>query len=509
VAYGTYAAAGSDAAGYVSEADLIAHGRLSRDEPLARVVGWPESSLAFETLGYRTGVDTGILVPTYPPGLPALMAAAQLAIGDFGPFLVAPLLGAVAVLCTYLLGVRLHSRIAGAIAAVLLGTSPIFLFNVSQPMSDVPATAMWIASLLLALTPVRGTVILAGLAAGIAVLIRPNLIPLAPAVLLALLLWRPGVRALSIPRRASALLLFAAGVSPAVVALLLVQQRLYGAFVATGHGTLSEFFAVANVLPNIRDYAGRMLVGETPALALLAGASLTLAVARHRRAEDASHRADNDARPSSRGTVLLATLIMATVLVCYLPYGVFAEWYYLRFLLPGLPALFLAAGALTADAVAIVPLAARGLALVVILTAACSVNIVLARGQGAFLVRFTQERSQLTGRYLDSMLSPSALVITGEQSASIYHYTHRPVVRWDLLHTDLDAAISRLQSLGVRPVLVAEAWEVPQIRERFPRSRYARLDWQPRAAIGDHIQVFVYDPADRGTPRAWPADRVH
>src|SRR5262249_57030263 len=42
VAHGTFAASGADASGYVSEAALLASGRVVRDEPMAPAVTWPE-----------------------------------------------------------------------------------------------------------------------------------------------------------------------------------------------------------------------------------------------------------------------------------------------------------------------------------------------------------------------------------------------------------------------------------------------------------------------------------
>ena len=184
IAYGTFAAAGADAAGYVSQAHLVAAGTLVREVPLAARIGWPDAAWTFSPLGYRPGVEPEMLVPTYPPGLPLLMAPTLVA-SELGPYFVAPMLAAVAVLCTYAIGARLHSRIAGLVAAVLLATSPIVLFQAVQPMSDVPVTALWALSLVLALTPARHAPLAAGAAAGVAILTRPNLLPFVVVPLLA------------------------------------------------------------------------------------------------------------------------------------------------------------------------------------------------------------------------------------------------------------------------------------------------------------------------------------
>jgi Dolichyl-phosphate-mannose-protein mannosyltransferase len=186
VAHGTYSASSSDASGYVSESRLIASARLASDEPLARAVAWPNATWAFAPLGYRPGSDAGELVPTYPAGLPLVMAPVRL-LGELAPYLVVPLLGAVAVFAAYRVGARLHSRPAGLTAALLLATSPVFLFQIVQPMSDVAVTAWWTIALLFALSALPNGPLAAGATAGLAVLTRPNLLPFAAVVALAVM----------------------------------------------------------------------------------------------------------------------------------------------------------------------------------------------------------------------------------------------------------------------------------------------------------------------------------
>lgn len=95
-------------------------------------------------------------------------------------------------------------------------------------------------------------------------------------------------------------------------------------------------------------------------------------------------------------------------------------------------------------------------------------------------------------------LPDNAVVLTVQHSGSAAYYTGLPIVRWDLLVDDLDAALAAMRALGRRPVLLIEEWEAPQLRERFPRSLAAQLDWPPLAEFGTNVRVRVYDPADRG-----------
>ena len=120
------------------------------------------------------------------------MALASLVGGENGPFLVGPLLAAVTVFGTYWLAACLHSRTAGVIAAALMASSPLLLSQVVQHMSDIPATALWTLALLAALA---GRSISGGAVSGLAVLVRPSLLPVAGAVAIVLAIWsKPTLR---------------------------------------------------------------------------------------------------------------------------------------------------------------------------------------------------------------------------------------------------------------------------------------------------------------------------
>lgn len=492
VAFGTYAAAGADSAGYVSQGDLIASGRVVIRAPLSQQVDWPEAAAAFSPLGYRPGTVDGELVPTYPPGLSMVIAVAQLVGGRAAWDLVVPILGAIAVMCTFALGWRLHSRMAGLIASLLLATSPILLFQIPQPMSDVPAAAWWSVALWLASRGTTGAALTAGFAAGLAFLTRPVLLPMLAPV--ALVIFFAG-------GRLRPLLALVAGFAPSALGLALLQQYLYGTPFGSGHGSFAEMFGPENIPENISRYADRFLAGEMPAIGLLIGAALALALL---------PRPGGEAQPSPLKPVLLGALSLLIALACYLPYGVFKEWWYFRFILPALPPFFVAIGALVASACYRLPSPIRSVVLLTAITLACSFNVNAASFQEAFLVRRSEARYQITGRYLESMLPENAVVVSSQHSASAYYYAGRPIVRWDLLQVDLDDAISDLVALGRRPILVLEDWEERAIGVRFPMSTIANLDWRPIADIGDHVRVRVYDPAERGERRRFPnVDRIH
>ena len=81
------------------------------------------------------------------------------------------------VFSAFLIARRLAGGMAGATAALLTATSPIVLFQVVQPMNDVLAAALWMAALAWFIT--KPQPIACGILIGLAILVRPNLAPLA------------------------------------------------------------------------------------------------------------------------------------------------------------------------------------------------------------------------------------------------------------------------------------------------------------------------------------------
>src|SRR5262249_27903779 len=135
---------------------------------------------------------------------------------------------------------------------------------VAQPMSDVPATTFWLIAVALAWLSTGATgAMAAGIATGFAVLIRPNLAPLAVVVAFACAMALP--RGADLRRRGVAYL---CGMTPGVVVLALLNRHLYGSPLASGYGSFASLFALGNVAPNSRAYAGWLAESETPLLAL-------------------------------------------------------------------------------------------------------------------------------------------------------------------------------------------------------------------------------------------------
>jgi hypothetical protein len=131
-----------------------------------------------------------------------------------------------------------------------------------------------------------------------------------------------------------------------------------------------------------------------------------------------------------------------------------------------------------------------------------------AAHEGSFTLWIDASRYGTAARYLESALPANAVVVTSQHSGSVSYYTGRPILRWDSLHVGLDEALSDLARLGRPSVILVEDWEEPLLRQKFPASALARLDWPARADFGRTTHVRLFDPADRDSPTGRPADRL-
>ena len=135
--------------------EAAADGSLVRVEPLVKTFGWYGGGWNFSPLGYRPGVAGARSSPP-TPGLSGVMALTGAAFGEFGAYAAVAADRRRAGARLLPLGRRLHSRTAGLVAAALVATSPVLLFYVVQPMSDVPAAAWVVFALAAALGDAGG-----------------------------------------------------------------------------------------------------------------------------------------------------------------------------------------------------------------------------------------------------------------------------------------------------------------------------------------------------------------
>lgn len=131
-------------------------------------------------------------------------------------------------------------------------------------MNDIATAALWLAALAMVARPLA-----CGALVGAAILVRPNLAPLAAIV--AAMAWRPGQ---AWPWRSTAWLV--AGAVPGMVAWLWLNHVLYGSVIGSGYGDAGRLFSVANIDANAANYGKAFYQTQTifPLLALAAPLAL-------------------------------------------------------------------------------------------------------------------------------------------------------------------------------------------------------------------------------------------
>jgi hypothetical protein len=477
----TRIAGGADAYGYVSQAELWLAGDLKVRQPWVEHVPWPNAPWTFTPLGYRPMEGEWSIVPTYSPGLPMLMAAAKRVGGQCALFAVVPLTLGLAVLATYGLGRRLGSPWAGVIAAWLVATSPVVLEVSFESLTDVPAMAAWSLAFFFLLGRTIPSALAAGLCAAAAILIRPNLVPLAlPMGAWFFLRGWPGpeVRESSaarrvVPHRLVEAAVFALGVAPGIVAVAAINRHLYGSASSSGYGRLADGFAAAHVVPNLARFFSWIVETQTP-LALLGIAALVAPVRRIWPAV------------ADRRVFVVIGLYVAVLWAQYSAYLEFDSAGYLRFLLPGWPfmmlglaSVVLAMGRLNGPGVRAFAAAA------VVALGVWNVHVATARG--VFEQRQAARHEAPIGRLVRAHTEENSVILSVHRSGSLRYYAGRTTLRYDMLDRHwLDRAITWFREQGANVYAVVDERERREARDRF-------ADQQAVAAFDR--AVLVYEPA--------------
>jgi hypothetical protein len=471
---GALAAGGSDAYGYVSEAYGWLRGELPTPIALPLQRPSPSSDFTQTPPGYLVGRQAHTMVPPFAPGLPLLMALAVLIAGAYGPFLVTPVCAVLLVWFTFLLGRRVAGPIAGLAAATVVAVAPVVLFQTVWPMSDVPAGAFWTGALVASLANSRRHALLAGISVAIGLLIRPNVLPLVVVPLAAVATSARG------RERWIRLVLFLLPVAPVPLGIALLNTAWYGAPAATGYGRMRELYLPENVWPNVKLYASWFWQSESPWV-LVGVLALVPAAWKH----------------VDRRALGFALSAIVLTFGCYVAYGPFEVWWYLRFLLPA------AGAAATVIAVGLVTLArvpplvfgrvAAGVTLWMLVGAALS----FAWSQGVFgRLRASERRYIDIGEFVGRTLPANAAILSGQHSGSLRFYGGRMTLRFDFMDRDWAArAPAEIERAGLHPYLMLDDFELPQFRWQFGLPADTALSWPIVARMRDLGGMTIWDLA--------------
>ncbi|MCP4213824.1 MAG: hypothetical protein GY765_04160, partial [bacterium] len=284
--------------GYYSQSQLLKAGKLYMETELD-----PKVYPSVAPLGYYA--REGKVVPHFPPGLPLVMAL----FGTVGlEFYVLPLFGVLSVLMLFLVIRRLTDAFIAAAFALMWALSPMVVWGSTILMSDLPATffILWVFYLIL-----EKKLPAAALVLGFSLLVRPNNILFLPVLLPLLIKGKHTARFF---------LFFSIGAAASGIYNWLVHGLPW----KYGYYSTLSLFSGAGFFEQLWYYGKETFVQVTPLLLVFAGAAFW-----KRRKES-----------------LIYALWYCVFLLfyCFIWLGG-AQWGYwgLRFLLPALPALYIAA----------------------------------------------------------------------------------------------------------------------------------------------------------------------
>jgi hypothetical protein len=340
-----------------------------------------------------------------------------------------------------------------------------------------------------------------------ALFIRPNLL-LVGVVFLTFIVW--SAPALLPPEGAShgddegirrarlrALVWFAAGGAPLVLAVAVINTMLYGAPWSAGHGSLGELYSWTFAGQNLIDYSKWLWATETPFIAL----SLMPLIAWRRSG-------------LSRAAYGFVVSFIAAVWLSYVFYRVYGLWLYLRFLLPIIPLLIVLASVGLAMAVRRISDRGGQIALaLLIVTAALTLRVGVIRGEQ--VLGHWREGVPYTsvGEYVRQRLPSNAVVFTVQHSGSIRYYADRLTLRWDFLPADWwPRAVNVLTERGYRPYVLLTAEEDEVFRARFglpnvpdaPGTLVATFPGSEVNRLYDPLRATTQQPATIPAVRSFP-----
>jgi hypothetical protein len=510
---GSKAAGGSDSYGYISEAELFLRGDLKVIQPWVPDVPWPAAIWTFSPLGYkpappikevrqgslapverlfratltrngyRPTTDPTTIVPTYSPGLPMLMAAAKWIAGNAAMFWIVPLSGALFVLATYGIGCRLGSRRLGTMAAFLVATSPPVIGYLLVQMTDLPVASAWALAIWGLLGESIASAFGGALALGVALLIRPNLVPLLPivAIWLALRILRGAPHRWRHAWRGAILL---AGAAAGMACTAAIYWTTYGSPFESGYGDAAGYFSRDYFAPNVRNYTEQLLTQQTP-LVFLGLAALCVPV------KWLWPRAD-------RANVIMCALFTVGLWSEFSVYLAGAAD--LRFLLPSFPFVMLGLASVGLW-IARLGWRAAGPAVAAATIALGLLGVDFAERSGVFN-EWQEAISIQIGDEVRRFTPENSVVMAMQHSGAIRYYAGRVTLRWDNVAADwLDRSVAWLSERGVSTYVLVDGWERDQMRTRFAGQALAdRLDKPPVFRLADKA---LYDLS--AAPGAVPA----
>lgn len=449
-------ASNADASGYLNSTRLLLQGQFTVDVPKIEGLASQDWNYASQRpLGFLEIGQTGKMAPSYPVGYPLHLLAAVPFVGlDWAAVLVnvvaAAVAGGLLVILARQLGLPWGWALAGG---ALMWASPVFVYQVLQPMSDVLAATWCLAAVSCALRGNKHSAwdLATGLAVGVAVLVRPsNALILFPIGVLFGRQWRRWVA-------------LAMGGLPAGLFLAWYNTRVYGAIVASGYGDMSWAFQWNYVPKNILHFALGIPLLVSPFVALPA-----LGILRFQR---------------FGGRRAVALIVWTAAFVVFYLFYFFSspEWWSIRFLLPAFPAIIISGLLVVRQLVPEVAVSGRRTAVLAgLLCLAVAWDVVVADRLHSVIMKRGEIGYVRLMDWMKTNVAPEAIVLTRQASGAFVYYTPFTIVRFDIVSPPelekLYAAAARSQ----RPLYAA--FFIPE--KTVEGLRWMDLRWNRVETVG-------------------------
>jgi len=441
--WGMAFAGGSDEAGYVHNAWLLQQGRLT--EPTRPIPGVETGTFrpqVYESLGRVASPDGLTLRPYYPFGYPIVIVVANLLDGPAGDGVWLALVGMIVAVpfLVYALGRELGlNRAWAVVAATAMTFSPMTIFMAVRPMSDLFTMLLAVAAVLAARRAHRGW----GWAAALGLLFSwavftraPNTILAVPLAVAWLARWR---------EQRWWWVTIVAGL-PTMAVVMAMNHRLFGSPWRTGYGRLDVLFSREFVGPSLANYAASLPVVVPPLLLAAAAVSVVGLWRAPRR-------------------YLLLWVWTLTFAGFYAFYRHTQEvWWYLRFVLPMLPAIVIAGSLILQSWTDRLPTWARFFPIYAVLVLGLGWNA-LQVSERVYPYDPKKEAYVLLGPWLRAETDPDDVFLCTQASGSLFHQLPNPIARYEHLRPgDWEILRTATASAGVDIYAVLWDYEVAQRR---------------------------------------------
>jgi hypothetical protein len=471
--YGKPIAEGSDASGYIHNSRLIMEGRLYSelrpigDLPIERI-----NLGAYQPLGFNLERDTQRLKPIYPFGPSIFFAAFQLISDNY----LGILLALIFIGCATPIGVYLLSRELGlehnwsVLAACILGLSGIYLYRSMLAASDALSACLAVYCVYLALVAHRRPLYAAllGICFSLALFTRlPNAMIALPV----------GLALLYRIRQQVWWWVIILSSLPGIAILLWINNELYGSPLASGYGNVWRLFKAEYFGMTMRHFAYWLTELHTPVVTLGFLASLLLF------------------RKQPITLVILWIWSGSFILFYAFYYYSHLVWWYLRFILPAVPALVIGSVFSLRSVSNYLGKATRQPWLPAALCAGlllyiCFSEIAAYKGNIYFDGR-KKNNYLMLNQWMEENATPGDVFLSMQTSGAIYYYTNHAIMRYDLLREG-DWDIVRNYMKGYEGNLYATVFPF-EIEKKEVFSKHTPGEWVKVEKLG-HMTVMRLEP---------------